>query len=94
VKRGEGHRRPCKDTTAQHPARTPHINTTHLDGYHAAVGGVLARLIFVVEDLWRRRVLGPLALAHLKKPLFFAAGGCVLLLLLLLRVLAGWPGWS
>lgn len=36
----------------------------HLDGYHAAVCGVLARLLLIVKDLWRRRVLRPLALPH------------------------------
>ena len=36
----------------------------HLDGYHARVCGILASLIVVVEHLWRRCVLRPVASAH------------------------------
>jgi len=45
----------------------------HLDGYDAAVGGVLARLVVVVEDLGRRRVLRALAFDHLGRG---GGGGC------------------
>jgi hypothetical protein len=54
----------------------PLARAAHLDVDHAAVGGVLARLLLIVEYLRWRRVLRPLPFAH----------GCCRRMLLLLVV--------